>query len=211
MSSSDDKKFPVANKTHGSRFRRGVSANDFTLPKPYQKKPFVEDEPETSKARIVMLALSGIAAAGLVTVLAMVAKDHFDTRPVLVIAAPMEPPELADEAAPAKKTRSSMAAAKASSRASRPPLAALGPKDFAARRAAAKPALLAVSSKTSRPLRPLPKPEPAAHDPDVELITAILMLTPAPRGEALNAASSVCTAEAHRTVGCPVAAQGVEP
>ena len=203
MSPSDDKKFPVATKAHGSRFRRSVS--DFTLPKPYQKKPFVEDEPQMSKTRMALLGVSGLAAAGMVAMLAMVARDNLDTRPVPVIAATLQMPESMEVAPPASQEHAAMAAAKPVSKAARPAMKALGASDYPAPRVSVRQALLAVSAKVARPVRALPKPDPVPHDPDVELITAILMLTPTPRAEPANAMVAVCTPEAPIDSGCPVA------
>ena len=215
MSSPDDKTFPVAAKPRGSRFRRTVSVNDFTLPKPYEKKPFVEDEPQLSKTRMALIGAAGLAAAGIVVAIAMVAKENLDTKPVLVIAAPLDMPQLIDEPAPpVKKPRSALASAKRPS-SDRPAMAALGAKDYPQVRNATRPALLAVSARTVRALRPAaPKPEPVAHDPDVDLITAILLLSPPARADlanAANAAVAVCTPESHQDSGCPLAPHGNEP
>lgn len=215
MSSSDDKTFPVAAKLRGSRFRRSVSVNDFIRPKPYQKKPFVEDEPQMSKTRIALIGAAGLAAAGIVVAIAMVAKENLDTKPVLVIAAPLDIPEHIDEPAPpVKKARGALASPKTPSSA-RPAMAAMGAKDYPQVRPATRPALLAVSTGTVRALRPAaPRPEPVAHDPDVDLITAILLLSSPVRAasaNAANAAVAVCTPESHQDSDCPLAPHGIEP
>ena len=210
MSPSDDKNFPVASKQRGARFRRSVSVDDFTLPKPYLKKPFVEDEPETSKGRIALMGLSGIAAAGMLAMLALVARDSLVARPVLVIAAPLQMAEPAAPPAPPPKARAA-ASEKPALKSSRPALAALGATELAPPRVASRPLLHAVAAKLVRPVRvAVPKPEPAPQDPDVDLITAILMLSPPVRPEPAHAAA-VCTPESPYDTGCPLAAHGVAP
>ena len=215
MSSSDDKTFPVATKPRGARFRRSVSVNDFTLPKPYQKKPFIEDEPQMSTTRTALIGAAGLAAAGMVVAIAMVARENLATKPVLVIAAPLEIPQQLDEPPPpVEKARGALALAKPHS--SGPAMAALGARDYPelrpALRPASRPALRAVSTRTARALRPAPpKPEPVVHDPDVELITAILLLSPLAKVDSASAAVAVCTPESQHDAGCPLAPHGIEP
>ena len=205
MSSSDDKKFPLATKAHTLRFRRSVSVNNFTLPKPYQKRPIVEDEPQMSTTRIALLGVSGLAAAGMLAMLAMAARDNLDTKPVLVIAAPPETPVIAEEKPPTRQRTGALTAAKSISKSERPAMKALGARDYPAPRAVARPPLLAVSAKVQRPLHMPPKPEPVPHDPDVELITAILMLTSTLRVEPATTVPPVCTLETRGDTGCPMA------
>ena len=205
MSPSDDKKFPLATKVCTSRFRRSVRVSDFTLPKPYQNRPFVEDEPQISKTRMALLGVSGLASAGMLAMLAMAARDNLDTEPGLVIAAQLERPVIAEEKPQPRQTHGALTPAKSIPKGERPAMWALGARGYPAPRALARPALLAVSAKLQRPLRQPPKPEPVPHDPDVELITAILMLTPPPRAEPANATPAVCTFETHGDTGCPMA------
>ncbi|MFL6656663.1 MAG: hypothetical protein ACJ8GW_01205 [Massilia sp.] len=92
MPPPDDPLYPLA-KT-APRTGRSVRARDYTLPKPYRKKAFVDDTARTrmSPLRLAMLVAAGLVVAGLIGVLIMLVQENRDAPHVLVIAAPPAKP-----------------------------------------------------------------------------------------------------------------------
>jgi hypothetical protein len=188
VSPSDPKPLPLATRLAAPRQRGSIHPRDFTLPKPYHKKPFVEDEPESSRLRMAVLGVSGLVAAGVLAGLAYLATDSLETRPVPVIAAPMDAPAAVPDmphARPAASRRPALAAAVVRT-------ALPAPKPPAA-------------SKALHMVRMAPKVEAPAPDPDVALIAAILLLTPP-----AEAQPQTCSAEPANDAGCH-ALHGMEP
>lgn len=158
MPPTDDQHFPLPSV----RTRRSISVRDYKLPKPYRKKKFVEDAQPMSPLRIGLLVFSGLVIASLVTVLAMLARDNLDAPQLLVVSAPKPAPALA----PVLPEPPAPAAAALAQRPEAP-----------AQRPAARPAALP-AAVPRRHEEPAPRIDAPAADPDVVLITAILMLTP---------------------------------
>ncbi|MES2016950.1 MAG: hypothetical protein V4484_10685 [Pseudomonadota bacterium] len=166
MFPSDEQPYPLSSNPPAPR-GRSISVRDYKLPKPYRKKRFVEDPTPMSPLRMGLLVFSGLVIVSLVAALAVLAKENLDSPPLLVIAAPM-PAAALPLALPAPPV----------------PLMTLQPSPA---RAMPDPTLApAVHARAFAPAvarhAPSQKPEPPATDPDVVLITAILMLT-APSGQ----------------------------
>lgn len=182
MSLSDENRTGLATKKPASRPQRSIKASDFSLPKPYRKKRFVEDEPQEPRKRIAAAPLAGVLIASLVAALVMLVKENFDKPPVLVVAAPLPAEQAYKAAKPVKLTARPARALREPALASAPaqPIAAVRTRvDFI-------PAVMIggrfvpVASKVARVA---PMAEPVEPDPDVVLISTILMLTPPPEPE----------------------------
>jgi hypothetical protein len=194
VSPSDETSTMLATKRPDSRPRRSVKASDFALPKPYRKKQFVEDKPEVPKKRIAAASVAGVLVAGLVAVLVLLVKENLATPPVLVVAAP--PPADAPKAAtPVKLTARTAKPLRAPAPA---PVLAHAQAIAAVRtRVDFIPAVLVgghfvpVASKAARVVHAAPIAQSVEPDPDVVLISTILMLTPPTEPEQGNLA---CTA-----------------
>lgn len=208
MSPSAENHTMLATKRPQARARRSIKASDFALPKPYRKKRFVEDEPEVPKMRVAAVSLGGVLIACLVAALALLVKENLDTPPVLVVAAPppaAAPPTVAASvkltARPARQLREPWAVAAPA----QPMAAARARVDFI-------PSVLvgghfmAVPGKSAHMAHMAAAPEPAEPDPDVVLISTILMLTPPPEAE--QGSLEVCTSA--DAMGC-AAIHGMVP
>lgn len=206
MHSPDDKNYPLASAKRPPRPKRSVSKQDFKLPKPYRRQLFSEEPEGLTRLQIGMLGFGALLTATLIAVLALLAKesDHSPEGKVIVAAASLETvepvdahaaavPALAVAAIPpalqegARSTLPARASAPAPGRvpialktpvkAKTPTLLAVAPKK--APHARAVTALLA-REKKRKPPRGEPVVKHPAPDPDVALITAILLLTPSP-------------------------------
>jgi hypothetical protein len=185
----DEQLYPLAKTS--KRPGRSVRARDYTLPKPYRKKTFVEDRPPPmSPLRLAMLVSSGLLVVGLIGVLIMLVKENRNAPHLLVIAAPVV------------KT---------------PPAATMhGP----APAAPALPPTLPDPPPPSRQLAPgatvvpshAPRASPGATpvplDPDVDLIAAILTLTMHPVPAQQPPAD--CLEEDPAAIGC-TGTRGMKP
>ncbi len=166
-----EKPFPLVSNRMPPHAGRSLRARDFALPRPYRRKPYVEDGMGMSRLRKMGLAMSSMAIAGLIATLVMLARDNLDAPPIPVIAAPLPPAApVAVAAGPAAQAQPPRTVVPADL-----PLAVQGrePKVVAA-----PPAIKAVRSAPTAL-----KPAIEAPDPDVLLITAILTLTPPPEPE----------------------------
>ena len=201
----DEKHYPLAAPTPAPRGRRSISARDYSLPKPYRKKKFVEDEPELSTLRKGLLAFSGLVIASLIAALALLAKENFDSPPVLVIAAPKPaaplPVALAEAPAPAFLPMPAPA---------RSPMAAVHGREDPPQAAPHRPTLLSSAARLARSTHVAPVPEVPAPDPDVVLISAILLLTAPSAAAPDDPALAACTATTMSDSGCP-AIHGMKP
>lgn len=185
MSPSAENHTMLATTRPQARARRSIKASDFARPKPYRKKRFVEDEPEVPKMRVAAVSLAGVLIACLVAALALLVKENLATPPVLVVAAPLPAPSPPAAAASVKLTARP-------ARELRAPLPAAAPgQPMAAPRARVDfiPSVLVgghfmpVPGKSARMAHMAAASEPAEADPDVVLISTILMLTPPPEAE----------------------------
>lgn len=215
MPPPDDKQYPLATKTAAPRVSRSagrsvghsISARDYSLPKPYRRKRFVEDKPDMSRSRVAMLAFSGVLIASLVVALALLAKENLHSPPVMVIAAPKEPAQdTAGKSAASAQTRkvAGPIAGKAAPRRAREPMASHG-RDLT-KVSAPLPASLPPAKKVAKISQVPSLTEPAVPDADVVLITAILTLTPRPEPDTTGA----CTPSMGGDHGC-AAIHGMKP
>lgn len=163
MSPPDGKKFVYVNRTPS---RRSISARDFTLPKPYRKPTPGDTLRGASRLRITLLAFSGLLIAGLIAALAMLAHDNANSPHALAIVRA----EQARSAPPAPTPETRPRAAKPAAK----------PGNTAIPVLAASP-MLPVQASLPALADELPvlfmRP-PAMPDPDVDLIAAILLLSP---------------------------------
>lgn len=142
---------------------RRISAQDFLMPKPYEKPITAAPKVPMSRARIAMLAGSGLIISSLLAAVALLVHENATTpRPLMVIDMP--------EAPPAKPAR----------RGGNARLAPGSPKPQAAQPKGATHDAQPVLAPAA--LVPGATALEAATDPDVELIAAILMLSAAPLG-----------------------------
>ena len=197
MPPADDTHYPLAAATPAPRTRRSISARDYSLPKPYRRKKFVEDEPKLSTLRKGLLAISGLVIACLIAALALLAKENFESPPVVVMAAPKPaaplPVALAD-APPAFLPMPVPAP---------PPMAAVRGREEAPPAVLHGPIKLAATPKPARDAHLAPVPEAPPADPDVVLISAILLLTAPSASAPDDPALATCSATAVSDGGCP--------
>ena len=192
MSPSDKKDYGLVTQTMRPRPRRSVSMRDYSLPKPYRKKVFVEEAPTPSRIKTVLWTVSGVLVAGLVVELCMLAQETMRQRELPIIAAAPRP-AVDDAPAPLAMREQVSAAA---------PIAALAPATAASRHAVS-PVLaaagigairgkvhLASAGRPGKPSRLQPAALAPEPDPDVVLITAILLLAPQLRD---NSTQHACT------------------
>lgn len=150
--------------SHKQRYPLATSTFHYTLPKPYRRKRFVDDAPGRSRLRMAGLTLAGLTVAGLLGALLVLARENFDAPPVPIVAAPRPAP------APALPTPAAVATAPAAAERPAVPVRKPAPPVHAAR----------FPARAVRLARPVASPAPAVPDPDVDLISAILILTPRP-------------------------------
>jgi len=163
---TDEKKYTLVSRKPS---RRSISARDFSLPKPY-RKPIPGDQLRgMSRLRLVLLAFSGLLIASLIAALAILAHDNATSPHAMAIVeaakpAPRPPPE---KRAPGVKAAAAQPAA-----------------------VPAAPARIEHTLDQPPPGDTLPAEQSAdvaveemQQDPDVVLITAILLLSAAPIAE----------------------------
>lgn len=174
MRPPDEKKTTLV--SHKSA-RRSISARDFRLPKPYRKPASPDARRGMSRLRVAMAVFSGLLIAGLIAALALIAHENATApHPLAVVAAK-------NEEAPVRPLRG------AAGRAGTQPPPALSSHPAAPPAPDSDPAPALPDADTdadaslSVPAADLPE------DPDVVLITAILLLTP-PAPEAVPACGS---------------------
>ena len=230
MSTSDKKEYALVHPTMQPRMRRHLAARDYSLPKPYRRKVFLEEPPTTSKVTLALWAAAGVLMAGLIAELTSLAQENMRQRRLPIIAA--APPPVLPEQAPSIRGNE-LARAPAARRAP----VELAPLLVAAAAAAvsaeinATPAQAQLDGGESRPSdrdqpRPLnmaantsppqlahvikkgKQPRPAViapsvePDPDVVLITAILLLSPQLHWD-VPTSDPVCTPGAPKDPACP--------
>lgn len=222
MHSPDDKQYPLGQPKRARLPRRAVSNKDFSLPKPYRRQLFCEEPDRLTRLQISLLAFAGLLIATLTGVLALLAheSERSPQGKVIVAAARLESAEqvearlasfpaptvrIAQDLPPAPRTRPVVKAR---------PIPKELPPVTPKMRPAALPALafkkaapaarapVAVPARDKKrkpaPRREAPQPVPV-RDPDEDLITAILLLTPAPlraapaSTESLVRPTQICT------------------
>jgi hypothetical protein len=201
VSTSDKKEYGLVTQTMHPRPRRSVSMRDYSLPKPYRKKVFVEEAPTTSKTKLALWTVSGILIAGLVVELGMLAQETMRQRELPIIAA--APPRPAVDEAPAPRAVHKKAAAAAAIAIVAPAAAALAheplPGLAPGRTGVMRVKLHPAAGKHGKPAgwqAPALVPEP---DPDVVLITTILLLAPQLQDDSTQ---NACSAAAPKDNAC---------
>ena len=197
MPPADNTHYPLSAATPAPRARRSISARDYSLPKPYRKKRFVEDEPKLSTLRKGLLAFSGLVVASLIA--ALLAKENFESPPVVVIPAPKPAAPLPVALADASPAFLPMPVPV------RPPMAAV--RDDAPPAVPHGRAMLPAVAKPAHRAQLAPATEAPPPDPDVVLISAILLLTAPSASAPDDPALAACSAS---DSGCP-AIHGMKP
>ena len=180
MHASDDKQFPLASLKRAPQPKRAVSKKDFRLPRPYKRQLFSEEPARLTRLQVSLLGFAGVMVATLIAVLVLLADEKERSphgKPIVVAAADLEAakPMLAQRAAfPAAvvQNRSDVQAPLRQQAALAVPLTTA---------LKAKPALRAVRRVRATPAAPVRQHAVAPVlplDPDVALISAILLLTP---------------------------------
>lgn len=195
--------------------RRQVSVPDYVMPKPYRKQVFASEmRTALPSAQIVLVGGVVILIAGLVFMLALMARAYFDgkrhagvppkerARPARIAQVPVPPAQVNARPRPRIAGPVRPAAIKVAKK------AAAMPQRPNVRTASGTPAGNGQSvarSAGSQPAQPALPPAPviqSPQDPDADVIALILTLfpqpTPAPRG----AAHSACVTAADKARGC---------
>ena len=181
MQASDDKPYPLASINGAPQPKRAVSKKDFRLPRPYKRQLYSEEPARLTRLQVSLLGFAGLMVATLIAVLVLLAdeKDRSPNgKPIVVAAADLE------DLQPVQAQRTVFPAELAQSRSDVPPALRQLPVASVAPKAAikAKPALRAMRRSRlppALPSRPHALPPVLPPDPDVALIAAILLLTPA--------------------------------
>jgi hypothetical protein len=198
LHSSHEKSYPVAKLKRPEQPRRAISKKDFKLPRPYRRQVFSEAPERLSRLQVSLLAFAGVMVVSLLGVLALLAQESErspDGKIIVVAERATGGKAIADEAITFPPMRT-------------PPVPLLPPMP----RAPGMPPQLARPGAGQKPplhlIKPPRKAAPQRHvlarlpakaaharkeratpatvpDPDVALITAILLLTPPPAPPAL--------------------------
>lgn len=169
MRPTDEKKYTLVSRKPS---RRGISARDFTLPKPYRKPVPGDQQRGRSRLRQVLLAFSGLLIASLIAALAILAHENATSPHALAIVEATKAQPKSEPRKAGSKGKTTAAAAAAA-----PAMAEAAPADTG-------PAL-----EEPPPAMPFDDAAPGfaveelQQDPDVVLITAILLLSAAPVAE----------------------------
>lgn len=223
MSPIDKKSLTLVTQTTRPRLRRTVNSHHYALPKPYRRKRLLEERPRW-KRKLGFYVASGLVIGTLIGQVAEVAEQARRERELPIIAAvpddtgqaaaaapplsalgPVEPPSTP----PAERPADALAAQPAQPS---PPSSAQGDGSEAPVTAApvGEPSprpTEAIRKTMPRPAARRHKPAPSAPqrnkppDPDVVLISAILMLGPTLFGDAAPAAAE-CPADAPQDTAC---------
>lgn len=221
MSPTDKNDYALVTQKMRPRLRRTVNTRHFTLPKPYRRKSVQAERPRW-KRKLAFYLVSGLIIGTLISQVAKLAEEARRARalPIVVAASPDEAPAALQAAgqhpssaaaspAPAGTVPELAAAAPDSDAPAVQPAGAAAPTvteqavpapadTLAAGKAA--PGASRLARKPRPPSAPANEP-PAAPDPDVVLISAILQLAPTILGEAEGVAPA-CSAEASREAAC---------
>lgn len=201
--------------------RRSVSIPDYVMPKPYRKTVFASGMRKTLPgAQIVLIGGVVVVVAGLVFMLALMARAYFDGKrhaaePPKVRAQPARVVQAPEPPAPVKARKGTKpriagpvppAAIKVAKKV--PPAIPERPK---ARNAAAGPAAhgqpVARNTSPQTGSAPLP-PAPADHpppDPDADVIASLLTLFPKGAPAPRSPSSVPCVTAADKAAGCEAA------
>ena len=235
MSTSEKKENALATSTVRPRTRGSLATRDYSLPKPYRRKAFPEEQPSTSKMKLALWAAAGVLMAGLIAELTSLAQENLRQRRLPIIAA--APPPARPEPAPTVHSEQvQRPAARQAPYQPAPP--ALAPAAALAAEIVAIPAQAQLDDRQPRPgdiggpapTRTLAQPmaqrlplvvkkgklarsvavESAVEpDPDVVLITAILLLSPHLEWD-VPLPGPVCTPGAPKDPAC-AELQGMRP
>jgi len=235
VSTSEKKENALATSTVRPRTRGHLATRDYSLPKPYRRKAFPEEQPSTSKMKLALWAVAGVLMAGLIAELTSLAQENLRQRRLPIIAA-APPPALPE---PAPTLHSDQAQLPAARRAPHKPApSALAPAAAVATEIIAAPAQAQLDDSVSLPGN-MGEPAPARTvaqataqrlplvlkkgkqarlvavesavepDPDVVLITAILLLSPHLQWD-VPLLGPVCTPDAPKDAAC-TELQGMRP
>lgn len=189
MSPPPDDKHPLARTAP----RRGVHKHAYSLPKPYRKPVSSEGRARLSRLQVALLALAAMLVASLIATVALLAHENASARhPLPVVAAP-DPARAFPAKVAAFPGQADIAAG------GRGP--ARGPANATGKNRAPSvlPKLVvAVLDRDPKAARAEALPAP---DPDVVLITAILLLTPPQPGGGWDGAPS-CSVVPIQTQEC---------
>ncbi|MEJ7806583.1 MAG: hypothetical protein WKG03_11785 [Telluria sp.] len=187
MHASDNKQFPLAKAKRPAQTRRAVSKKDFRLPKPYRRQLFSEEPERLTRMQVSVLSFAALMVTTLVGVLALLAHES-DLSPegkMIVAAARLETVQAAQvqpvlSTAPDAPAEAAIAPARQHAPPVSVPAYAVPPPVLPTRLAAksggkVRPATRVANAPAARFAVTVPAP-----DPDVTLIAAILLLTPAP-------------------------------
>ena len=194
MHASENKQFALAKTKRPAQPRRAVSKKDFRLPKPYRRQLFSEEPERLTRMQVSLLSFAALMVSTLLGVLALLAHES-DLSPegkMIVAAArletvqaahvqPVQPVLPAAPAAPAAPAQVAIPPALQHEPPIVVPAYAVRALPVVRTRLAAKshvnarPATRVANAPAARIAVTVPAP-----DPDVTLIAAILLLTPAP-------------------------------
>lgn len=223
MSPTDKKSLTLVTQTTRPRLRRTVNTHHYALPKPYRRKRLLEERPRW-KRKLGFYVVSGLVIGTLIGQVAEVAEQARRERELPIIAAvPDDPGQGAAAVAPAsalgpvEPLATAPAEPPADALAAQPPQPSppsLAQDDGSEAPGMAAPVgepspmpTVAIKKTIPRPAARRPKPAPSAPqrntppDPDVVLISAILMLGPTLFGDAAPAAAD-CPADAPQDAAC---------
>lgn len=200
MRPSDEKKYVLVSQRSKLKPRRALSVRDYSLPKPYRKPVNGEEYQGRSRTQFALLALAGVLIAGLVGALALLAHENVTTpRARPVVAATGEPGRdgvLAPAVFPGMPADPlALPAQKKTPAGARLPPPGLAGSSTPSRRAAVAAGIAAHAAPRETSASALEDPSAAKEsDPDVVLLTAILMLTPPAPVEIQSGTPAMCTA-----------------
>lgn len=202
MRPPDEKKYVLVTQKTKLRKSRSLSVRDYSLPKPYRKAMSGEERRGISRMQVALLAVAGMLIAGLIATLALLAHENVTTpRPKPIVAMSgkqagdaLLAPAVFPGTPPGGVSGSPALAAPFNARAVPPPPRRRG------ERAQDEAATAAPAAKEDNPLSEL-TPE-VSPDPDVVLLTAILMLTPPPVLEIQHGTPAICTAASASAPEC---------
>lgn len=238
MATQDKTEYALSTAKMRPRARRAVATPHYSLPRPYRRKAFAEEAPSVSKIKVAVLVLAGVMSAGLIIELVALAKENERVRnlpiiaaatPAVAPAAPPLAPLMRQEPRPAPPvpyvTLTEPVSAAIIAPVTPPDTIISHPPeqtDVANTRPAAAAAtlapplaprlsravVLAAARKTHQPA-PLAAFAAAEPDPDVVLITAILLLAPHVRAD-IPGNPGMCTPGSRQETSC-AAPHGMRP
>lgn len=224
MSPTDKKDYALVTQKMRPRLRRTLNTHHYALPKPYRRKRMPEERPRWRR-KLGFYVVSGLMIGTLIGQIADMAEEARRERELPIVAAvadeglaepaslptslPARPAEQdgvpedvpASPPAPSPAPAATPAPAPAHAEAGQAPgVSAPAPEGLPARAARAASSAAGPASRRGKPVLAAAR-EAARPDPDVVLISAILLLGPALLGEPEPAAAE-CPADAPQEAGC---------